>query len=122
MRPQHHVEDQRAGADPDALGQLLRHARQAGGAAQHPRRHIGIGQCVEARHLQRAKKSAGQQGEKDHIMRRRRPEERIAEQKGAADHRIGDKHGAKAEGTNDRRDDRLVRHRAGGAREGDEPR
>ncbi len=45
VRRQHQVEQQRAGADPDALRQLLRHAGEAGGAAQHARRHVGIGQA-----------------------------------------------------------------------------
>ena len=83
MQPQHHIKDQRAGADPHALRQLLRHAGQAGGAAQHAGRHIGIGQRVDAGHLQRTEEAARQQRQKDHHMRRHRLEKANSENRKA---------------------------------------
>ena len=75
MHPQHQVQQQRAGADPDALRELLGHAGQAGGAAQHARRHVGVGERVDAGHLQRAEEAARQQCQENHQMRRLRLKE-----------------------------------------------
>jgi hypothetical protein len=65
---------------------------KAGGAAQHAGRHVGVTQGVDAGHLQRAEEPADEQCEKNHQMRRRRPEHAVADEKSGADQGVGDEH------------------------------
>ncbi len=104
------------------MRQLLSHARQAGGAAQHRGRHVGIAQGVDAGHLQRAEKAADEQCQKNHQVRRIRPEQAIAKQERSADHGIADQHDAETQGPQDAHCRGLHQHRAGRAREGQEAR
>src|SRR5207302_4917763 len=78
---QHHLQQHRPRCDADGLRELLGHAGEARRTAQHRRRHIGIAQGVDAGHLQGAEKTAGQERQKDHEMRRVRAKQAVAEQK-----------------------------------------